>query len=148
MVVEYISNTDECRRLARNVVTGDFDNNAIISWQKKVYSDIATKTDKDDWASTDREFGALQAIETEIVASYIIEHFGEPTDIPMWQAMRASGMDALMNPETGIVANMDTETPETDALIERTDYKGWGYNPNIKPPNRLERGVVSDIEGF
>jgi hypothetical protein len=88
-MVDYISITSECKRLARNVVTADFSDAQIIEYQKKEYSYIRTITDKDDWDSGDREFGAIQLVETRLVASDIIQHYGDVETIPIWQAMRA-----------------------------------------------------------
>jgi len=142
----HISDTTECRRLARNVVTADFNDTQIQSFQDKEYSLIATLTDKDDWDSDDREYGALQLIETRLVAADIIQHYGDVETIPIWQAMKQDAMDMLVG-EGGIIENMDTDTAETDFLIERTDFKGWIKNTANEPPNRLN-GMVDDTEGF
>ena len=144
MVVEFISLTDECRRLARNVVNADFDNNAIISYQKKRFSRISTITDKDDWDSADREFGELQRIETELVASDIIEHYGTTDTIQIWTAMREYAEKDLDK----MVANMDTSVPEaeTEAEVDRTEFKSWNKNPNVEVPNSLH--PTPDTEGF
>ena len=45
--VDFISSTDECRRLARRIVNADFSDDQIKSWQYKYYSYIRTLTDKD-----------------------------------------------------------------------------------------------------
>jgi len=142
----HISDTTECRRLARNVVTADFNDTQIQSFQDKEYSLIATLTDKDDWDSDDREYGALQLIETRLVAADIIQHYGDVETIPIWQAMKQDAMDMLVG-EGGIIENMDTETSETDFLIERTDFKGWGKNTANEPPNRLGPSAT-DTESF
>jgi len=142
----HISDTTECRRLARNVVTADFNDTQIQSFQDKEYSLIATLTDKDDWDSDDREYGALQLIETRLVAADIIQHYGDVETIPIWQAMKQDAMDMLMG-EGGIIENMDTETAETDFLIERTEFKGWIKNTANEPPNRLG-GSATDTESF
>jgi len=143
-MVDYLSDTTECRRLARNVVTDDFDSNQIISYQQKEYSYIATMTDKDDWTSTDREYGALQLIETRLVAADIIQHYGDVETIPMWQAMRDDAKTELQM----VIDNMDTETSETDFLVDRTDFKGWGLNSSLTPPNRLLTSNIDDTESF
>jgi|SRR6476659_7992469 len=143
----HISDTNECKRLARNVVTADFDTTQIESWQDKVYSRIATLTDKDDWNSGDREYGALQAIETELVAAQIIKHYGDTETIPIWMAMKESAEKDLTDPETGIIANLDTETTETDSHVDRTEFKGWIKNTANEPPNRLG-GSSTDTESF
>jgi len=142
----HISDTTECRRLARNVVTADFNDTQIQSFQDKEYSLIATLTDKDDWDSGDREYGALQLIETRLVAADIIQHYGDVETIPIWQAMKQDAMDMLTG-EGGIIENMDTETAETDFLIERTDFKGWGKDTSNEPPNRLGPSAT-DTESF
>ena len=142
----HISDTTECRRLARNVVTADFSDAQIISYQDKEYSFIATMTDKDDWDSLDREYGALQSVETRLVAADLIAHYGDVETIPIWQAMRADALN-LLNGAGGIVDNMDTETGETEFLIDRTEFKGWGKNTAVDKPNRL-LGGATDTEGF
>jgi len=142
----HLSDTTECRRLARNVVTADFNDTQIQSFQDKEYSFIATMTDKDDWAITDREYGALQLIETRLVAADIIAHYGDTETIPIWQAMRNDAMMLLIG-KGGIVENMDTDTSETEFLIERTEYKGWGLDSANAPPNRLG-STSTDTESF
>ena len=143
--MSFISDTTECRRLARNVVTADFSDEQIESYQEKEYSLIATMTDKDDWDSADREFGALQLIETRLVAADIIQHYGDVETIQIWQSMRESAYMQLDK----IVDNMDTEpeTSEVEVDIGRTEFRGWGLNTSLEPPNR--RGSHStNTEGF
>ena len=145
---DFISNTEECRRLARNVVVADFDTDQIKSYQYKHYSTIRTLTDKDDWDSADREFGSLQLVETELTAASIIKHYGNPEDasvVNAWISIKESAMKDLDK----IVDNMDTEpeTSEVEVDIGRTEYKGWGLNTSLEPPNR--RGSHStNTEGF
>jgi len=145
----HISDTDECRRLARNVINADFSDTQIESYQDKRYSQIATLTDKDDWDSADREFGILQLIETKLVASDIIEHYGDVSTIPIWQSMRASAMMDLSGQGTGsgIIDNLDTPTESAEFAAEHTEFKGWGKNESVEPPNRLGGGVA-DTESF
>ena len=142
----HISDTIECRRLARNVVTADFSDVQIQSFQDKEYSFIATMTDKDDWDSLDREYGALQLIETRLVAADIIAHYGDVETIPIWQAMRNDAMMLLTGPG-GVVENMDTETAESEFLIDSTDFKGWGKNSAVEWPDRSQSSAV-DTESF
>jgi len=142
----HISDTTECRRLARNVVTADFIDDQIKSFQDKEYSFIATMTDKDDWASTDREYGALQLVETRLVAADIIQHYGDTETIPIWTAMRNDAL-MLLTGAGGIVENMDTETAETEFLIDRTEFKGWGKNSAVEWPDRSQSSAT-DTEGF
>ena len=139
----HISDTDECRRLARNVVTADFNDTQIQSYQDKEYSYIATMTDKDDWDSGDREYGALQLIETNLVASDIIKHYGTQETIPMWEALRATAMNDL----TMLINNLDTETETAEFAAEHTEFKGWGLNSSLEAPNRLGASDT-DIESF
>jgi len=145
-MVDFISDTTECRRLARNVVTADFSDLQVQSFQKKEYSFIATMTDKDDWAPTDREYGALQLVETRLVAADIIQHYGDTETIPIWTAMRNDAL-MLLTGTGGITENMDTDTAETEFLIDRTEFKGWGKNTANEPPDRL-LGGATDTEGF
>ena len=144
-MVDFISSTSECRRLARRVVNADFSDDQIESWQHKYYSYISTITDKDDWDSDDREFGALQIIETELVAAEIIKHYGGPDYITVWMDMKASAKDDLKD----IVSHMDTETGEQEIEIDRTDFKGWGLNAGATAPNRLTWTTsTAEIEEF
>ena len=142
----HISDTTECRRLARNVVTADFDDTQIESYQDKEYSYIATLTDKDDWAITDREFGALQLVETRLVAADIIQHYGDVENPGTLQAIQIMRESATMELDK-IVDNMDTETAESEFMIDRTEFKGWGLNSSKLPPNRLA-GTTDDTESF
>ena len=142
----HISDTTECRRLARNVVTADFSDAQIISYQDKEYSFIRTMTDKDDWDSADREFGSLQLVETRLVAADLIQHYGDTETIPIWQSMRADAI-ALLTGSGGIVDNMDTDSGESEFLIDRTEFKAWGKNSANSPPDRL-LGSSVDTEGF
>ena len=142
----HISDTTECRRLARNVVTADFSDVQVQSFQDKEYSFIATMTDKDDWDSGDREYGALQLVETRLVAADIIQHYGDVETIPIWTAMRNDAL-MLLTGTGGITENMDTETSETEFLIDRTEFKGWGKNSAVEWPDRSQSSVT-DTEGF
>jgi hypothetical protein len=145
MVVEYISVTAECRRLARNVVSADFSDPAIESYQKKRFSRISTLTDKDDWDEDDREFGELQRIETELVASDIIEHYGDASTMEIWTTMREYANADLAE----LIKNMDTATDtgeEAEAEVGKTALQNWNDNPNTPPPNLLTN--VSGVEGM
>ena len=143
--MSYISDTDECRRLARNVVTADFSAEQIQSYQTKEYSYIATMTDKSDWDSSDIEYGALQLIETRLVAADIIQHYGDVDTIPIWQSMREAATLELDK----LIDNMDTEidTVETDVDIGRTSFRGWGLNSGLAEPNRMGSSTT-DSESF
>jgi hypothetical protein len=143
--IDYISLTSEVRELARSVVNTsvDFTDVEIIRYQYMRYSKIRTMTDKDDWDPTDREFGSLQRIETELAASDIIEHYGTANDIVIWQAMRESALSDL----TAIVANMDTGTiGDESGSIQETSYKSWNLNPDVDPPNRLAATTITEVD--
>lgn len=142
---DYISVTEECRQLARSVLNTlpDFTDDEIVRYQYMRYSQIRTATKKDDWDNQDREFGALQRIETELVASDIIEHYGTANDIAIWKAMRESGFMELK--ET--VANMGTATGDVSSLIQVSDYKSWNLNSNVRPPNRLRYPSTNESGG-
>ena len=144
----HISDTIECRRLARNVVTADFNDTQIQSFQDKEFSYIATMTDKDDWTTTDREYGALQLIETRLVAADIIQHYGDPENPGTMQAISMM-RDSAMTELDKIIDNMDTEvsSSEIEFQIAVTDHKGWGLNSAVLPPDRLGTSS-SNTEGF
>lgn len=143
--IDYISITAEVRELARSVVNTsvDFTDAEIIRYQYMRYSQIRTITDKDDWDSLDREFGSLQLVETVLTAVSILQHYGSPNDIPVWQAMEASAMLEL----TKIVDNMETATggAESGNILE-TDYKSWNLNDDVMPPNRLANIGISEVD--
>jgi hypothetical protein len=140
-MVLFISETAECRRLARNVIPADFDDAQIQSYQKKEFSYIATVTDKDDWAITDREFGSLQLQETNLVAADILMHYGDINDWQRGQAMKNLAYHSLES----IVKNIDTPVEEgIEPETERTDFKSWNKNPAVPPPDRLTN--VQDFE--
>ena len=143
--IDYISITAEVRELARSVVNTsvDFTDAEIIRYQYMRYSQIRTITDKDDWDSLDREFGSLQLVETVLTAVSILQHYGSPNDIPVWQAMEASAMMEL----TKIVDNMETATggAESGNILE-TDYKSWNLNDDVMPPNRLANIGISEVD--
>ena len=141
---DYISITDEVRELARSVVDSaiDFTDDEIIRYQFMSYSQIRTATDYDTWIPTDREYGALQVVETELAASYIIEHYGTAADIALWQSMRESAMTML----TKLVDNMQTDTGTAAGDIRQTAYKSWNLNTVVRPPNRLTNSVLTGFE--
>jgi len=132
-LVDFISVTDEVRKLARNVVTGDWTDAEIQNWQYRRYSQIRTYTDYDAWNQSDREFGSLQLIETKLAASDIIEHYGDVNTIQVYQAMREEAMMELV----ATVENLETTTGDASSSVLVTEPKSWNLNPAISPPNRL-----------
>lgn len=139
---DFISDTDEVRRLARKVVTADFSDGEIESWQFKEYSYIRTVTDKDDWDALDREYGALQGVETKLAAADIIEHYGRgPDALAAVQSMRESAYARLES----ITENLDTTTEESGSVLE-TDNKSWNLNELVSPPNRLSNVGISEVD--
>lgn len=139
--LDYISITAEVRELARSVVTVDFTDAEIIRYQYMRYSQIRTVTQKDDWLSTDREFGALQLIETKLAASDIMEHYGTPQDVAMWQAIRESAMSELK--QTVDYMSTSTSSGASTTILE-TSYKSWNLNSDVASPNRLNNSNVGE----
>ncbi len=129
---DFISYTEEVRRLARKVVTGDFDDDDIRSYQYKVYSLIRTLTDKDDWDEDDREFGALQLFETEIAANLIKQHYGTSSQAADATADIAKLMESLAT----LIDNIDTSIEGVTSKIARTAFKSWILNPEVPVPRR------------
>lgn len=130
--VDYISVTQEVRELARSVVTVDFTDPEIIRYQYMRYSQIRTMTQNDNWVETDREFGALQLIETKLAASDIMEHYGTPQDVALWQAIRESALMELKQ----TIDYMTTSTVDVSGTIIETPYKSWNLNPDAPIPTR------------
>ena len=144
-MVDYISVTAECRELARSVVNTavDFTDAEIQRYQTMRHSQLKTWTDKDVWDPTDREYGLGQLIETKLTAVDILQHYGGPNDIPVWQAMLEEAMMAVKS----LVDNMaDTSGVESGSVLE-TEYKSWNLNPDVPPPNRLTNTVgISEVD--
>lgn len=141
--VDFISDTTEVRKLARNVITADFTDDQIKSYQYKVYSIIRTATDKDDWDTLDREFGGLQLIETIIAANLIKMHYGDGSGESI--AAAQAEIDAAYKELEDIIDNLDTGTGESGA-IQETDYKSWNLNPDVDPPNRLRNTTITEVD--
>src|ERR1043165_5140275 len=107
--IDCMSDTTEVERLARNVVVpADFTTDQVKSYQYKVYSLIRTLTNKDDWDSLDREYGALQLIETELAAEMIKKHYGDMEQV----AAADAAITALLAQLGTITENLDTDTGE------------------------------------
>jgi hypothetical protein len=130
---DFISVTAEVRRLARNRIPEDFTDAEIQSYQYKVYSIIRTLTDKDDWATTDREYGALQLIETSLAAEMIKKHFAK-TDQD--SALADSNISSWFLSLKEIVDNLDTVISASTNKIRKTTYKSWILNPDVPVPRR------------
>jgi len=141
--IDYICDISEVRRLARNVVSGDFTDDQLKSWAYMEYSYIRTLTDKDDWDINDREFGSLKAVNTELTAADAIRHYGDTSEaIQLWQSMK----DAAYSRLTEIVDNMDTSTGSETSDIQQTDYKSWNLNSLVSPPNRLRNVGITEVD--
>src|SRR4249920_472062 len=116
---DFLSVTDEVRRLARNRIPEDFTDAEIQSYQYKVYSIIRTLTDKDDWATTDREFGALQLIETSLAAEMIKKHFAKTSEEG---SLADSNISSWFISLKEIVDNLDTVISASTNKIRKTSY--------------------------
>ena len=131
---DFISDTAEVRKLARSVIPADFSDDQIKSYQYKVYSEIRTMTDKDDWNATNREFGALQLIETEIAAELIKKHYGKNSESVGASEARISSSFAELKV---IVDNLDTTISVAGGgKIRKTSYKSWNLNTEVEIPRR------------
>jgi hypothetical protein len=129
----FISVTDEVRRLARNRIPEDFTDAEIQSYQYKVYSIIRTLTDKDDWATTDREYGALQLIETSLAAEMIKKHFAKTAEEGSLADTNISSWFVSLKE---IVDNLDTVIAASTNKIRKTSYKSWNLNTDVPVPRR------------
>ena len=127
---DFISVTDEVRRLARKVVLGDFTEDEIKSYQFKVYSLIRTLSDKDDWDTGDREYGALQLYETEIAAMLIRQHYGNSTQ----SADAEASIAKLIGTLSTFIGDIDTPIEGATSRIRRTEFKSWNLNTAIPIP--------------
>ncbi len=139
--VDFISNTDEVLRLARNKIPADFSTDQTKSYQYKVYSIIRTITDKDNWTSTNREYGALQLIETEVAAAMIKKHYGRTSEEV---AAAQTEIMSLLAELDELAKNLDSPIA-SEGTITVTDYKSWNLNSAVPVPNRL-RNVGSGVE--
>lgn len=132
---DFISETDAVIKQASNVLTelptNDFTPAIVQTFQYQAYSLIRTITDKDDWDSGDREFGALQRIEVDLAVAYIRKHFKQDYES---ETAATSTIAQCMAELQNIKDNMDTPTGVEDLLIARTDYKSWNMNPDVGVP--------------
>lgn len=140
---DFISSTQEVRRLARNVLPADFTDAQITVYQYEVYSGIGTITDKHDWDSADVEFGIIQLAEKEIAALEIKKHFA---DSPEQEATIDQLIDmAWSRFKENVAGYQDTSTSEESGSVLVTEPKSWNLNSEIAPPNRLNN-VGTGIE--
>jgi len=141
---DFISDTGEVRRLARNVIPADFTNDQITVYQYEVYSGIGTITGKHDWDALDVEFGSLQLVEKEIAALEIKKHFA---DSPEQEAVIDGLIDsAWARFKENIVGYQETETGDESSSILETDYKSWNLNSDVDPPNRLRNVGITEVD--
>ena len=142
-MVDYISNTQDVRELARSVRTTDFPDAEIQEEQRAAYNYICVYTHKFDWAVTDPEFYALQKIEAQLAKCYILEHYGGGKYAEYVEAMKASLNDMLDK----INENLETPTLEDEELITSTEYKSWVLNKDFPYISKLKptlRNLDSD----
>ena len=143
---DFISDTTEVRRLARRVLPADFTDDQIKVYQYEVYSGIRTLSDKDDWDSGDREFGAYQLAEKEIAALELRKHFTQ--DEAAIESIDRSIDAAWARLRLNVVGEGDTETGAGTGSVLSTQYKSWNLNSGVAPPNRLVRTDLSETETF
>ena len=129
--VDFISSTDLVRQQATNVIPDDFLDADIQVFQYQAYSLIRTTTNRDTWVPTDREFGALQRIETDLADAYIRKHFKKSYESV---SGADSTIEACIKELQGIQQNMDTTTGEEQLTIARTSFKSWNLNPDVEVP--------------
>jgi len=144
MVDTYISETSQVRKLARQVVVGDFTDDQIIKEQKSAYTDISIFTHKFDWSSTDVEYESIQKLEQQLAAAYICEYYGSgsPNEIAWAQDKRMEAEKKLLSIKDNMVA---VTTDEGDTLT-RTGHKSWNYEEG-EPYNSKLTANTSGIEG-
>jgi hypothetical protein len=132
----FISVTADVDKLARDVVTDDFDTPAVIKEQKAAYSKIYSATKKDWDDSADKRFPAVQKIEQQLAAAYLIQYYGSgsPDEIALMTELRVSAKDSLKEiiEESGDL----TATDET-LLIITSLFESYPAsledNPNATP---------------
>lgn len=134
---DYISDTEEVKRLARNVVAADFDTPQTISYQVKEYSNLRTWTHKDDWNVSNRSFYAIQLQETRLAAADLVDHYGLGTQQQVQGAKSlrdAVQLDLWGNGkgDSGIIANLaDEDQGEVDEGIEIVSSLYGSYPANL-----------------
>ena len=127
--IHYISDTETCRRLARQVVPADFTDPQIQDWQYFNYSIIQTYTHKSDWDANDREFGALKGLETKLTASDIMEHYGDMSYQNNWESMRKDVYAQLVAISNNLSPGSDDSIDEGKFIISN-DYVSYPNSLN------------------
>lgn len=120
MVVTFLSITSDVDKLARDVVTDDFDTNAIIKEQKAAYSKIGSKTHKYNWGEdnpNDPRLPAVAKAEQQLAASYLIEYYGSGTaeELDAIDSLRRAAKDTI---DSLIEESTDLSTDETTNILE------------------------------
>ena len=141
---DFISDTTEVRRLARKVIPADWTDDQIKVYQYEVYSGIRTLSDKDDWDSADREFGAYQLAEKEIAALEIRKHFAQ--DATELEALDRAIDAAWARLRLNVIGETDTDTGAAAGKIRQTSYKSWNLNSSVSPPNRLSNTSITEVD--
>lgn len=127
---DFISDTNAVIKQARNVLPADFTIENVESFEYQAYSFIRTILNKDDWAETDREFGAVQRINVDLAVAYIRKHYGKDDVYERGATSEASCIAQLKL----IFENLDTPTGEEDLAIAKTPRRGWNVNPDVPVP--------------
>jgi hypothetical protein len=110
---DFLADTDRVRKLANNVVTDDFSDDEIKEYQYDIYSKIRSKTHKDDWSPSDRQFGNLELVEIYLTAAIIVEHYGMKT-APQLSAMQQWRDQAVIEMQEVL----DNMPPEAEVDID------------------------------
>ena len=145
MVVEYVSDTDQVRKLARNVLLTEFSDEQIQEEQKSAFTDIGLATQKYDWDINDLEFPSVQKLEQKLAAKYLIEYYGDGNpDQLHWMEMWTNDVkEGLMTLSSGMSGASSSDIIAEQ--IERTTYKSWNLNPSYPYRSRLS-GLGTGIE--
>jgi hypothetical protein len=136
---DYISDTEECKRLARNIVAGDFTPEQIVNWQVYNYSMIASLTGKNTWSDADMQFYALKGIETEMTAADLEMHYGDGSTSSTDAAQ--SRKDAAIAELEKIIVSTGLGTGTESAVggnmnVGVSPYKSSFLNPDVQIPRK------------
>lgn len=140
----FISDTDLVRRLARNVTTNDFTDAQIVIEQKAAYARIIIKTGRSDWSASDNRFPAIQKIEEQLAAAYILEHYGAgtPEELNMIGFLTTQATDNL---DTLVEEGVDPES-DVNVIVVTSDYASYGAqledDPNTARPYRSTTEII------